>query len=278
MPQVTPSGLQIFSNLPSTIKVPSSVLVSSSQFPLASFWSERLNLPLVSVAPEMGFYLIYDAQGLALVDADSPKTHPVRVDFSDGAMAHRLRQGGGRGQALAKACGLKQGISPRILDATLGLATDAVVLTSLGCQVLGIERHPWVAALVEDALQRAKGAADLLWLEKSFNLLSGDSTKGMAVLATQANFEPQVVYLDPMFPSDEKTAQVKKQMRFFRDLIGQDLDADLLLKQALDLASHRVVVKRPRKAPELAGKKPSFSLVGKANRFDVYALRSLQGK
>lgn len=257
---------------------PSSVLVSSSRFPLAQVWSQQLNLPLVKVAPASGFYLLYDAQGLALVDADSPKIHPVRVDFSAGARAHRLRQGGGRGQALAKACGLKSGVSPRILDATLGLATDAVVLASLGCQLMGIERHPWVAALVEDALQRAKGEADLVWLDERFKLLTGDSTQGMAHLAAAANFVPQVVYLDPMFPSSNKSAQVKKEMQFFRDLVGQDLDADLLLAQALELASHRVVVKRPRKAPNLAGKKPSFSLVGKVNRFDVYALRSLQGE
>lgn len=257
--------------------VPFSVLVSSLSTPLASFWAEQLRLPLVDVAPMAGLYLIYDAQGLALAHADLPSIHPVRVDFSAGAMAHRLQQGGGRGQALAKACGLKAGVTPRVLDATLGLATDAVVLTSLGCQVVGIERHPWVAALVQDALQRMEDVADLLWLKERFTLLAGDSTQGMAGLAAAKNFAPQVVYLDPMFPSNEKTAQVKKEMRFFRDLVGQDLDAGLLLEQALDLASHRVVVKRPRKAPDLAGKKPSFSLVGKANRFDIYALRSLQG-
>ncbi|GLR63430.1 class I SAM-dependent methyltransferase [Marinospirillum insulare] len=257
---------------------PSSVLVSTSELALAKLWAEKLNLLLVDRAPLSGLYLLYDQQGLALAHADLPKINPVRVDFSAGAMAHRLQQGGGRGQALAKACGLKQGVSPRVLDATLGLATDAVVLTSLGCQLLGIERHPWVAALVEDALNRVKGEADLAWLEEGFQLQAGDSTQAMASLASAASFEPQVVYLDPMFPSSDKTAQVKKEMRFFRDLVGKDLDADELLAQALDLASHRVVVKRPRKAPELAGKKPSFSLVGKANRFDVYALRSLQGK
>jgi len=261
-----------------TVVSPSSVLVSSSNLSLASIWAEQLNLPLVSVAPDKGLYLIYDAQGLALAHADLPKVNPVRVDFSAGAVAHRLQQGGGRGQAVAKACGLKPGISPRILDATLGLATDAVVLTSLGCQLVGIERHPWVAALVQDALQRVKGEVDLLWLDERFQLVTGDSTQGMADIAAALDFEPEVIYLDPMFPGSEKAAQVKKEMRFFRDLVGKDADADVLLEQALDLASHRVVVKRPRKAPELAGKKPSFSLVGKANRFDIYALRSLQSR
>lgn len=261
-----------------SLAVPTRYLVSSSHFPLASFWSQQLSLPLAEVPPSSGLYLIYDAQGLSLAHADLPAVQPVRVDFSAGAMAHRLRQGGGRGQALAKACGLKSGISPRILDATLGLATDAVVLTSLGCQLMGIERHPWVAALVQDALQRVKGDTELAWLEERFQLLKGDSTLGMASLVAAEKFAPQVVYLDPMFPSSEKSAQVKKEMQFFRDLVGPDLDANLLLEQALDLASHRVVVKRPRKAPDLAGKKPSFSLIGKANRFDIYALRSLQSE
>ena len=61
-------------------------------------------------------------------------------------------------------------------------------------------------------------------------------------------------------------------------LVGDDRDADELLEAALALASHRVVVKRPRKAPAIAGGKVSFSLEGNAGRFDVYAKRSLKEK
>lgn len=45
-------------------------------------------------------------------------------------------------------------------------------------------------------------------------------------------------------------------MRLFRPLAGDDDDAPALLEAALDLASHRVVVKRPRKAPPLPGRRP----------------------
>lgn len=89
---------------------------------------------------------------------------------------------------------------------------------------------------------------------------------------------PQVIYLDPMFPHRDKSALVKKEMRLFRPLVGDDLDADELLDAALALASHRVVVKRPRKAPAIAGGNVSFSLEGNAGRFDVYAKRSLKEK
>ena len=45
----------------------------------------------------------------------------LRVDFVTGAVAHRLRFGGGRGQDLAKAMGLRAGKTPKIVDATAAL-------------------------------------------------------------------------------------------------------------------------------------------------------------
>jgi 16S rRNA (guanine1516-N2)-methyltransferase len=42
-----------------------------------------------------------------------------------------------------------------------------------------------------------------------------------------------VIYLDPMFPHREKTALVKKEMRLFRPLVGDDPDAPALLQAAL---------------------------------------------
>lgn len=41
-------------------------------------------------------------------------------------------------------------------------------------------------------------------------------------------------------------------MRLFRPLAGDDDDAPALLESALGLATHRVVVKRSRKAPAIA--------------------------
>ena len=51
------------------------------------------------------------------------------------------------------------------------------------------------------------------------------------------------------------------------------VDLLLLLEAALALAVHRVVVKRPHKAPALAGRTPSYAIEGRSTRFDVYALR-----
>ena len=79
-----------------------------------------------------------------------------------------------------------------------------------------------------------------------------------------------VVYLDPMYPHKQKSALVKKEMRIFQYLVGADLDADQLLLPALQLATKRVVVKRPDYAPFLDEQKPHFSQTTKNHRFDVY--------
>ena len=55
------------------------------------------------------------------------------------------------------------------------------------------------------------------------------------------------------------------------------LTADLLLDSALSIAENRVVVKRPRKAPFLADRKPSLQFEGKSSRYDIYPLKKLQG-
>ena len=47
------------------------------------------------------------------------------------------------------------------------------------------------------------------------------------------------------------------------------------VEAALALASHRVVVKRPRNAPVVTGRPPSHALEGKSSRYDIYALKAL---
>ena len=47
------------------------------------------------------------------------------------------------------------------------------------------------------------------------------------------------------------------------------------LEAALDVATHRVVVNRPRKAPPIAGPAPHHTLTGKTSRYDMYVHRGL---
>lgn len=238
----------------------------------ALFWQQRLGL-LGTEALQADFALELTEQGLQLRDLGPEAPGPVRVDFVEGAAAHRRQFGGGNGQMIAKAVGIQSGIRPTILDATAGLGRDAFVLASLGCSVTLMERHPLVAALLEDGLLRAAQSESTAEIAQRMRLLSGNAIQSMTAWSTEA---PQVIYLDPMFPHRDKSALVKKEMRLFRPLVGDDDDAPELLQAALQLATHRVVVKRPRKAPAIAGTAPSHTLEGKSSRYDIYPLRSLK--
>ena len=213
------------------------------------------------------FQLQLNEQRLELVKLDEPKLGAVFVDFVEGAVAHRRKFGGGRGQLIAKAVGLKSGANPSVLDATAGLGRDAFVLASLGCTVTMFERSPVVAALLDDGLNRAYQDPEIgPWLSQRLTLQHHNSIDGLAKLTDSH----EVVYLDPMFPHRKKSAQVKKEMRVFQGLVGSDPDADALLDLAINAATKRVVVKRPSYANFLNDKKPSMQLDSKANRFDVY--------
>ena len=71
-------------------------------------------------------------------------------------------------------------------------------------------------------------------------------------------------------PARSKAALVKKEMRLFGQLLGEDMDSASLLPPALAAATRKVVVKRPRKAPPLGGQEPGYRIEGKSSRFDVY--------
>ncbi|MDR5862590.1 class I SAM-dependent methyltransferase [Halomonas campisalis] len=200
---------------------------------------------------------------------------PLAVEFASGRAAHRRRFGGGRGQLIARACGLGQGVTPAVVDATAGLGRDAFVLASLGARVLLIERVAAIVALLEDGLVRALADPETAEIAARMQLVAGDATCDLEALVAKAAFPPQVIHLDPMFPHRDKSALVKKEMRLFRTLAGDDQDAPRLLEAALDVASHRVVVKRPRKAPPIAGPAPRHVIEGKTSRYDLYVHRSL---
>ena len=211
--------------------------------------------------------LVQTDQRLELRKLDEPKLGAVYVDFVGGSMAHRRKFGGGRGEAVAKAVGIKGIELPSVIDATAGLGRDAFVLAVLGCQVRLVERHPVVYLLLQDGLNRAYQNAEIgAMLRQNLRLLN---VRQINELNPQTDCA-DVVYLDPMYPHKQKSALVKKEMRVFQYLVGADSDADKLLSPALQLAKKRVVVKRPGYAEYLCKKPPHFSRETKNHRFDIY--------
>jgi 16S rRNA (guanine1516-N2)-methyltransferase len=243
----------------------------------------------ISNLTEPEFVIIFDAQGAALQQTGRKAPGPIRAVFTEGSVDHRRKFGGGKGQMIAKAVGVKAGVYPRVLDATAGLGKDAFVLATLGCSIQMLERSPCVHALLESGLANAREFAvyddpELKQILARMELLNADSHDYLAQIADADR--PDVIYLDPMFPDRQKTADVKKEMAAFHHIVGKDEDADTLLEKALAKAQYRVVVKRPRKAPfigaanigiksDVGGKIPSYQLEGKSSRFDIYTLKKM---
>ena len=194
------------------------------------------------------------------------KKSVLKCDFLQGAVNHRLRFGGGRGQHLPKAVGMKGGQSPTIIDATAGLGRDAFLLASLGSQVTLIERsdiiHELLAAGMDAARQAGGQHKDIM---DRMTLIHGDS------ITLLPHMQADVVLVDPMHPTRQKSALVKAEMRAIRDIVGVDEDQHLLVETALAMAKKRVVLKWPAKAAPLVGLRPaSHQIIGKSIRYDVF--------
>jgi 16S rRNA (guanine1516-N2)-methyltransferase len=190
----------------------------------------------------------------------------LQVDFITGAVAHRLKFGGGRGQDLAKAMGLRKGKTPQIIDATAGLGRDSFLLASLGANVTLIERSEKMHALLDQGMkQAAREGGEFREIIGRMTLLKGDAKDLLPELSGEA------ILIDPMHPPRHNSALVKQELRQVREIVGTDDDAADLVRVALEHASNRVVLKWPAKADPIEGLKAcSHQILGKTTRYDVF--------
>ncbi|MBT1451801.1 class I SAM-dependent methyltransferase [Glaciecola sp. XM2] len=244
--------------------------------------SKKLTLPVYEINPQKKqhtfsgsqWQLVYTEHGLSLRLSSEPSWTDIRVDFVSSALQYRKLHGGGRNEAIAKAIGIKGKSTLNVLDCTAGMGTDSFVMASVGANVTMLERHPVIAALLEDALLRLEDAQEPLL--QSLSLVSQDAIGYLESFDSASSKPAEVVYLDPMFPHKKKSALVKKEMQAFQRLLGPDQDSEALLSNALNYATSRVVVKRPVSAPELANsqdRKPTMAIRSKKHRFDVYIIQ-----
>lgn len=237
-----------------------------AQLPVPMHW---LDGHWVSVADDTG-----NAQAVLELCDDAIRLRPldkalgnaVVVDFLHGKTGFRAQRYTHEMIVKAVAGRSKEPLS--VVDATAGLGRDGFLLAAAGFSVTLIERHPAIACLLADGLYRAAQDSEMAAICGRIQLQVGSAHDILAQMANSAR--PDVIYLDPMFPERQKSALVKKEMRIFREVVGEDDDATALLDIALQVALKRVVVKRPRKADTIGSRKPGHELVGTSSRFDVY--------
>jgi 16S rRNA (guanine1516-N2)-methyltransferase len=196
---------------------------------------------------------------------------------------------------------LLKAVSPRdqiVYDLTAGFGQDSVLMLHGGAShVVMVERDPVVAALLFDALRRVhliasdgdpmdshtQRAVDLskrLTMEETSDAIH----VAKAVVSDTSAQRPDVCYVDPMFPARRKSAAVKKNMQILHGLLSSQANEQAastneqelnLLEAAWNLATRRVVVKRPINADCVGGTlpnglKPSYEIKGSINRWDIY--------
>ena len=259
-------------------------VVDDAEHP-AEALAHRLNIPLCrSPQPTTDQWLQWietQSEESAALTLCSKHHAPVSIDFLHGKKAHRRQFGGGKGQPLVRAMGKTEQGYPKVLDATAGMGGDSYVLASLGFEVTMVERSPIVAALLEDALHRARHAispqpeAVQASLHR-LHLIQADT----ADYLLSARPDVDVIYLDPMYPQKRKKAAAKKEMQALQHLVGPDVDSTRVLDAALQTATTRVVVKRPKGAPPLQSQQfkvsPSTQITSPNTRYDIYVIKALK--
>ena len=239
-------------------------------------------------------WLSVDADGLSLTDGDQA----MRGDFTK--LQKRLQYHNLTHELLVKATKVKGREKLHVIYATAGMGEDSLLLAAAGCEVTLYEQDPVIAALLQDTMRRALEEAALHEIVMRMRLVEGDSINhlrklGEAVMGSDAPEDdaghdcpaltesaatsngldlalkrPDVIYLDPMFPERQKSGLVKKKFQLIHYLEAPAENEEALMRAAIAARPFKIVVKRPAKGPYLAGLKPSYSLDGKAIRYDCY--------
>lgn len=228
---------------------------------MAESFARKTGAPIVD---KPGEYLTihFDSKGVSL----SGFGLTYQGDFAE-TMMHRVTNGRLQHEMLVKAASSeKEG--RKAIDATAGMGEDAFLLAAQGYEVTLYEQNPVVAALLKDAIRRAKKNQILKDIAGRMKVVEADSVESMSKLLDPVD----VIYLDPMFPARQKSSLINKKLQLIQKLEPPCSEETDLFDAALKVGPSRIIVKRPLKSEYLAGREPSYTLKGKAIRYDCYVL------
>lgn len=228
---------------------------------MAESFARKTGAPIVD---KPGEYLTihFDSKGVSL----SGFGLTYQGDFAE-TMMHRVTNGRLQHEMLVKAASSeKEG--RKAIDATAGMGEDAFLLAAQGYEVTLYEQNPVVAALLKDAIRRAKKNQILKDIAGRMKVVEADSVESMSKLLDPVD----VIYLDPMFPARQKSSLINKKLQLIQKLEPPCSEETDLFDAALKVCPSRIIVKRSLKSECLAGREPSYTLKGKAIRYDCYVL------
>ena len=209
-------------------------------------------------------YLLLDGKGLALIQGKME----LRGDFRN--MIKRVLGGRLQHEKLLRAVRFREDVHGMLaVDATAGLGEDSFILAAAGFSVLMCEYNPVIAALLRDALDRARTDPDIGEIARRMELREGSSIDILESLG----WKPDVIYLDPMFPAKKKSGISTKKLQIFQKLETPCANEEELLAAAFAADPRRIVIKRPIRGEPLAGRRPGFSIDCRNVRYDCHVVR-----
>lgn len=215
----------------------------------------------ISEKPGPKLTILFHAKGVSLTGYGLS----YQGDFEN--MLHRVTNGRLQHEMLVRAAKSDKP-GRKAIDATAGMGEDAFLLAAQGYEVTLFEKNPVIAVLLKDALRRAKKHPVLKDIASRMNLVQDNSVEGMSKLLDPVD----VIYLDPMFPARQKSSLINKKLQLIQKLEPPCSEETDLFDAAISASPSKIIVKRPLKSEFLAGRKPSYTLNGKAIRYDCYTL------
>lgn len=232
-----------------------------AQLDAAQALAKRVGAPLAD-APGTELTLLIDGTGVSLTG------YGLRYQGDFEQMLHRVSDGRLQHEMLVHVAKTADA-RPTAVDATAGMGEDSFLLAACGYEVTMFEQNPVIAALLKDALRRAKKHPALKEIAGRMQLVEGNSIE----LLPRRMEQPDLIYLDPMFPARQKTGLINKKLQLIQKLEHPCVEEEALLEMALGVNPRKIIIKRPLKGANLAGREPSYSVKGKAIRYDCIVLR-----
>ena len=190
---------------------------------LGADYQPRRKLSLAKCLERFGpFYLLYKDR-LSFINADAseltfhPDTAALRIKAPHDALVSLL------------------GKSPKtILDTTMGLASDSLVMAAVGNQVTALESQDVIFQVVSRGL--ASYQTDDKQLEKAMSSIKAIKSDSLSFLKAQAD----IIYADPMF---SETIKESENLEAIKPLANGSRLTEEWLNEAKRVAREKIIIK-----------------------------------
>lgn len=210
----------------------------------------------------ISYVLLLQKDRLFLCYWDKQSLGKVSPDWA--SLANRIIKAGKNSENLLKACKINNTMT--VIDGTAGFGHDSLILASTGASVIMIEQNPLIYALLQFEMNKMSQNPNWHKLLARLSLYFGQACDILPTLS-----QVDLIYLDPMFPKDSYKAKVAKPMQLLHTLVPPpSIDDEITLFHQAIKKCHKLIIKRPKFAPNFANMPPNQSIYNDVIRFDRY--------